>query len=128
MTVRKIASTVAITVAAALFGAGCGGSADSETESPAATADGPTQVAIEAFQFMPDPVTVKVGDTVEWTNEDATIHSVTAGTRKQPDREAFDKAFGDGEKFSHEFTEAGTYEYYCDRHSGPGMTGKVVVQ
>jgi len=25
------------------------------------------------------------------------------------------------------FTEAGTYEYYCEPHQGAGMQGKVVV-
>src|SRR5918911_2878252 len=30
--------------------------------------------------FSPNPVTVKVGDTVTWTNDDNQFHTVTSGT------------------------------------------------
>ncbi len=37
------------------------------------------QVSIKGFAFTPQEVTVKVGDTVTWTNEDAAYHTVTGG-------------------------------------------------
>jgi plastocyanin len=119
---RPIAPLLAIAVAASLFGAGCGGGA---AATPAAAAP---SVAIKAFQFMPDTITVDAGQTITWSNGDATVHSVTAGTRKQPDRDAFDGDLARGETFSHTFDQPGTYAYYCDRHNGPGMTSKVVVK
>ena len=123
---RSIAPLLAITAAASLFGAGCGGSA--ATSSAAAEAAGPVRVEIKTFQFQPDPVEVEVGQTIEWTNVDATVHTVVAGTRKRPDREAFAGSLDQDGRFEHTFTEPGTYAYFCDRHAGPGMTAKVVVR
>ena len=127
---RPIAPLLAIPVAAALLAAGCGGSAADE-ERPAterAASSDTTAVTIKAFQYDPDPLEIEAGTTVTWTNQDATTHTVTAGTRKQPDRKAFDGKFAQDETFEHTFDEPGTYDYYCALHSGPGMTAQVVVK
>lgn len=83
----------------------------------------PTQesVVIDNLAFNPEIVTISVGDSVEWTNNDSFDHTVTSDTG------AFNS--GDivpGGTFSLEFTTAGTYEYHCEIH--PSMTGTVVVQ
>ena len=65
-------------------------------------------------------LTVPVGTTVIWTNEDSTMHTVTAldGT--------FDSGFLDnGDSWSFTFDVPGEYEYYCLPH--PWMRAKVIV-
>ncbi|MBC7911293.1 MAG: cupredoxin family copper-binding protein [Pyrinomonadaceae bacterium] len=81
-------------------------------------------VTIKNFQFTPKNVTVKVGSTVTWLNKEGT-HTVTAdnGSFQSPNLSA-DKSY------SHKFTKAGTYRYYCSFHGGAGgadMSGTVTV-
>jgi len=78
-------------------------------------------VKIDNFVFGPQTITVPVGTTVTWTNNDDIPHTSvsTDGVFKS-------KVLDTDEKFSYTFTKAGTYPYYCTIH--PKMTGKVVVQ
>jgi plastocyanin len=81
---------------------------------------GPT-VKIDNFTFGPTVVTVGVGTTVTWVNNDDIPHTVVA----------IDKAFkshvmDSDEKFSFTFTKPGEYSYFCSLH--PHMVGKVVVK
>jgi plastocyanin len=72
--------------------------------------------------------TISVGDTVNWIWQ-ADIHSTTSGTCAAvctPDG-IWDSGVGAGLNFSHTFTQAGTFPYYCTAH-GAMMTGLVVVQ
>ena len=81
--------------------------------------------------FSPNPATVKVGDTVTWTNDDDQPHTVTSGNG--PDDPNKGKAFDSGpsalatkgKTFQHKFTEAGQYPYFCELH--PMMVGKIIV-
>ena len=76
-----------------------------------------------------DPATVQVapGDTVTWTNADTASHTVTSG--KPSDNETgtvFDSSLVKaGGTFAFKFTDAGTFDYYCQVH--PWMTGQVIV-
>ena len=54
---------------------------------PAASAAAPTDASISNFSFSPDPVTVPVGGTVKWTNDDNATHTITA------DDGSFDSGF-----------------------------------
>jgi nitrite reductase (NO-forming) len=80
--------------------------------------------------FSPNPINAKVGDTVTWTNNDSQPHTVTSGSNGTPDKK-FDSSpnlnplLTPGKTFSHTFTEAGTFDYYCQIH--PAMVGKVTV-
>jgi plastocyanin len=78
-------------------------------------------VKIDNFVFGPQTLTVPVGTTVTWTNNDDIPHTSvsTEGAWKS-------KVLDTDEKFSYTFTKAGTYPYYCTIH--PKMTGQVVVQ
>jgi plastocyanin len=70
--------------------------------------------------FSPNPVEVKVGETVTWINDDSGRHTVTSkdGT--------FDSGvMGKGQSFSFTFDKAGEYPYFCEPH--PNMVGTVVV-
>jgi plastocyanin len=83
--------------------------------------------------FDPNPVNVKAGDTVTWTNKDSQIHTVVSGTGSSDPNvgKAFDSSPGlktllaPNQTFSHKFDTAGEFPYFCQLH--PTMVGKVVV-
>jgi plastocyanin len=85
--------------------------------------------------FVPDTVTISVGDTVRWTwAEDG--HSVTSGDPCTPDEQfcSPDDTNCDqgilsdlGTVYEHTFDQAGTYNYFCFAHCAIGMTGVVNV-
>jgi plastocyanin len=70
--------------------------------------------------FSPNPVEVKVGETVTWVNDDSGRHTVTSKDG------VFDSGFmGKGQSFSFTFDKAGEHPYHCEPH--PSMIGTVVV-
>jgi plastocyanin len=70
--------------------------------------------------FSPNPVEVKVGETVTWINDDSGRHTVTSKDG------VFDSGMmGKGQSFSFTFDKAGEYAYFCSPH--PRMVGTVVV-
>jgi len=84
------------------------------------------EVAMENTAFNPQELTVEVGTTVTWTNEDGFAHTVTSGTPDNP-TDLFDSGnVASGDTFEFTFEETGTYEYYCKLHT-PDMTGTIVV-
>jgi plastocyanin len=77
-------------------------------------------VTIRDFEFVQKSVTVNVGDSVTWLNQGPTVHTASAKDG------SFDSGnLAKGKSFSHKFTKAGTYSYFCKPH--PFMTAKVVV-
>jgi plastocyanin len=77
--------------------------------------------------FIPATVTIGVGGTVTWTNDDTAAHTVTSGTVSNgPDGKFDSSIFMARGTFSHTFSEAGQYDYFCIVH--PWMTGKVIVE
>ena len=83
--------------------------------------NGPVEVKIDNYSFMPADITVSAGTTVTWVNHDDVPHTVrnNDGTIKS-------KALDTDDKFSMTFDKPGTYEYFCSIH--PKMTAKVVVK
>ena len=81
----------------------------------------PNEVKISSFAFVLTAITVSVGTTVTWVQNDFPPHTVTS-------REAlFDSGnLSRGATFSHTFGQSGTFEYYCKIH--PYMTGKIIVE
>ncbi len=89
-------------------------------------------------KFMPMTVIVQKGDTVEWINNAASLHSVTTNpaVAQDPkdvsapkDAKPFDSGFmPPGAKWSYTFTVPGTYKYLCLPHEKDKMTGVVVVK
>ena len=76
--------------------------------------------------YIPHMVTIDVGGEVMWNNIDAMAHTVTAGTPAEGLSEHFDSSLvAPGAMFSHEFTEAGIFDYFCMVH--PWMVGIVMV-
>ncbi len=79
------------------------------------------EVTIQNMAFSPDTLTVKVGDKVTWTNQDAIGHSATA------DDNSFNTGvIAQGQSGSATFTKAGTYTYHCSVH--PNMKATIIVQ
>lgn len=79
-------------------------------------------VAIKNFAFSPAALTVKVGTTVTWTNQDTDAHTVTSQNNTGPLASA---ALNTGQAYSYTFTKPGTYSYLCTIH--PFMTATVTV-
>jgi len=76
--------------------------------------------------FLPGEVTIGVGDSVTWHNDSTAAHTVTSGIPEDGPDGLFDSSlFLGGDTFSHTFTEAGEYQYFCQIH--PWMTGTVIV-
>ncbi|MEM3006484.1 MAG: plastocyanin/azurin family copper-binding protein [Candidatus Nitrosotenuis sp.] len=76
--------------------------------------------------FVPSSLTVPVGTSVTWTNDDTAAHTVTSGSDTTPDGNFDSGLFMAGKTFSHTFDVAGEYPYYCLVH--PWMTGRVTVE
>lgn len=85
------------------------------------------QVLIQNFSFIPSTVTINAGDTVTWANADTTQHTSTSGTAGTPDGKWDSGFLNRGGTFSHTFSTAGTFPYYCIPHAS-FMQGSVVVQ
>jgi len=94
----------------------------------------PNASTMAAKAFSPDVENAKVGDTVTWTNKDTIMHTVTSGTGPSDTTKGkdFDSGYSGptaltttGKTFSHKFTTAGTFPYFCQLH--PTMVGKVIV-
>lgn len=77
-------------------------------------------VTIKNMAFSPDNITIKAGSTVTWTNNDSTVHTVTAN-----DGSFASDSLANGKSYSHTFNTPGTYKYRCVIH--PSMTGIVTV-
>ena len=78
--------------------------------------------------YDPNPIYIKVGDTVTWINADVIAHTVTSG--KDYNRFTSGLLFHSGSiisntAYSHTFTSPGIYDYVCMFH--PDMKGEVVV-
>lgn len=89
---------------------------------PAAAKSADHTVKITGMKFATPKLTVKVGETVKWVNEDTAPHTVTttSGPAKL-DSGTLQK----GDSWSYTFTKAGTYEYYCAVH--PDMKASITV-
>jgi LPXTG-motif cell wall-anchored protein len=86
------------------------------------TAASSATVVIKDFAFKPTPVTVNVGDTVTWRNDDSTVHTATA------DDGSFDTgSLSQGQTGQFRFTKAGTFKYHCIPHAS-SMKATVIVK
>jgi plastocyanin len=123
------AGALRIGLAALLTGCGVQASASTAAPTPmvapapSATAGRPvatSAVAIRNFAFSPPAITVPVGTTVTWTNDDVEQHTATANDK------SFDSdALNNGKSYSFTFSKAGTFAYSCLIH--PDMLGQVIV-
>lgn len=76
--------------------------------------------------FIPYNVSVGVGETVTWSNDDVAAHTVTSGLIENGPDGLFDSGLlPAGGIFEFTFEKAGEYDYYCIVH--PWMLGKATV-
>lgn len=78
-------------------------------------------IMIKHFMFTPMDLTINPGTVVTWDNEDGephTVVSLTGDFRSQ--------ALDEKDKFTHQFTQPGTYKYVCSIH--PKMMGTITVR
>ncbi len=104
---------VLLGASAVLVATACGGGSGNGD----ASAGGNT-VVISNFEFAPDTLNVKVGDTITVENKDSADHTATAVDK------SFDTGrFGAGTK-TFTVTKPGRFEYVCDVH--PFMAHKFI--
>ena len=76
--------------------------------------------------FIPSSVTINVGDTVSWSNDDTAAHTVTSGhPAAGPDGNFDSSLLTVGKAFDVTFDNSGSYDYFCMVH--PWMVGEVQV-
>ena len=78
--------------------------------------------------YSPSTVTLVVGvnNTVTWTNDDATIHTVTSFSVPAGAKSFNSGTMAPGSTFTFAFTVPGTYKYGCEIH--PWMQGTIIVK
>jgi plastocyanin len=77
------------------------------------------QISMDKLQISPATATAKVGDTVEWINKDALVHTATARNGD------FDVTLPANKTVSSVLKKAGTVEYYCRFHPNMKATLKI---
>jgi plastocyanin len=88
--------------------------------------------------FVPEKITIIVGQTVGWVNDDKAMpHEVTTDPDVAVDPSdvsvpegvaPFDsRLIASGKSFRHQFTVPGLYRYTCPPHENDGMVGEVTV-
>jgi plastocyanin len=116
-----------LTLSILVLASGCGSSAQSPT-TPTPTSGPAADVTITIVgmngsnSYSPNPVTVRVGQTVSWKNSDSLAHTATA------DGGAFNTGSisAGGTSAPITMTTAGSHPYHCTPH--PTMLGTLVVQ
>ena len=103
---------------------------------------GAQEVDIIDFAYSPEPVRVRAGESIAWTNSDAAPHTVTAR-----DGSWGSEILQKGEPWVTTFDEPGVYVYICELHpprpgsilgasegtklvggGGRGMKGTIIVE
>jgi plastocyanin len=92
------------------------------------------QVNAGNFYYNPSELTINVGDTVTWVNDNgfhdvnATTNTISGQPFNNPENFA-STATSNAVLFTRVFTVAGTYNYDCSvgAHAANGMVGKVIV-
>ena len=121
-------STVGAVVLLALFAIGCGSSASPSATSPISPTNpegtNPPNlltVTIKNGVYSPNPVMVKVGQSVNWLNSDTIVHSATDPGVFDTGNIAPTSAHSDnGDQVA--FNTVGTYNYHCTLHANEAAT------
>lgn len=95
--------------------------ASGQTSSP--TLEGLVRIVGDAGSnsFNPNPIRIKVGETVTWVNEDDSSPHTATSTDGIFDSDMLQS----GQSFSYTFDKEDEYPYYCMFH--PNMVGTVIV-
>jgi len=113
LAVVALSVVVAVTLSACASGGSGGSSSGGGTGSTAVT------VSMKNVAFSPSDVTVAVGGTVTFVNDDTVAHDVVG--------DSWDSGqLAPGASFAQTFPTAGTFAFHCSIH--PSMTGSVTVK
>ena len=117
-------------------GGGSGGDASTQEQEPAET-DGPTAdeggaggaaVGMKNIQFQPGEISVKAGETITFTNDEAVPHDVKKTGGPGADFESGPEGgMSEGDTYELTLDRAGNYDYVCRVHA-PGMAGTITVK
>ena len=109
--------TLSVLALLAIGLAGCG------DKSPSPGAPATAKVNIASFKYAPDPIEVRAGGKVTWTNQDKAKHTAETEGGTNATYNTGDLRLGDSRTLT--FDKPGTYEYLCVYH--PFMKGTVKV-
>jgi plastocyanin len=90
---------------------------------PTAEAHGPQQVTIAKLVYGPAEITMHVGDTVTWVNNDPIAHTATA--KADAPGGPWEVLIPPGKSATMQMMTAGTIGYYCRFH--PNMKARLIV-
>ncbi len=74
------------------------------------------------YSFSPSTLTIRVGENVTWTNTNSVQHNVVSDSPADPFTSGI---LNNGQTYTHQFNQIGTFPYHCSIH--PTMTGTIVV-
>jgi plastocyanin len=103
-------------------GTGMTGATSGNSSTTTRPAPPPGTVQIVDFTFSPRELTVARGEVVTWRNDDPYAHWVVSTTPDVLDTGELSQA----QMYSKTFSQAGTYDYYCNIHNY--MKASVTVQ
>lgn len=86
---------------------------------PASAASKVYTITLQQMAFGPVPAGLRVGDTLEWVNNDIFLHSATAKDK------SFDLELKPKAHVRMVLKKAGAFTFFCRYH--PGMIGRLVV-
>lgn len=122
----------------AIFSSGDEGLATAAEGEPEAPPEDPNTVVMPsgawepanaATAYTPNELTVAVGTTVVFRNDDTLFHTVTSGSSTDsagsPDGVFDSGTIEPGQSWEHTFAEEGTFDYHCTPH--PWMRGTIEV-
>jgi plastocyanin len=84
-----------------------------------------TTINIAGMAYSPTPVTVRVGETVEWVNKDVVDH--TATEKNAASKEAlWNVSIAPGKSATVVMKTRGSFDYFCRYH--PNMVARLTVK
>src|SRR5439155_436971 len=117
------AHRLAMSLIALVLVSACGAAVTPASPTPTATTG--ASVTYQGFKATPLTLEIAKGTTVTWTNKDNTTHTITSGTNRQPDGKFDSGDTAQNETCSFTFKDAGTFEYFCSKHTS--MVGFQIV-
>ncbi len=137
LTRRQLLSRAGLSVLAlglAPVVAACGGA---RARSSTSTAAGTVIEMNDQNRFVPEKVTLRVGDTVTWRNVGSVAHTVTGDPSKAMQESSvrlpagakpWDSGYiAGGQSWSRKFDTPGEYTYFCIPHEAMGMVASLTV-
>ena len=92
---------------------------------PASAVSARKAITIAGMAYSASPVTVRVGDTVEWHNQDVVDHTATQKSAALKDA-LWNVSIAPGKSAAVVMKQRGAFDYFCRYH--PNMVARVIVK